>query len=55
MTLTGAGSHASIDTFSSVTTVTIIDDESEWTSTTIAPKTNTLLVFRCGHNHTGLG
>ena len=29
VTLTGAGSHASIDTLSSVTTVTIIDDESE--------------------------
>ena len=45
MTLTGAGFHASIDTLSSVTTVTIIDDESEWTSTTIAPKTDTLLVL----------
>ena len=29
VTLTGAGFHASIDTLSSVTTVTIIDDESE--------------------------
>ena len=38
VTLTGAGSHASIDTLSSVTTVTIIDDESESGAFALAKK-----------------
>ena len=45
VTLTGAGSHASIDTLSSVTTVTIIDDESESGSLGISKNCHILISF----------